>query len=333
MRSDWTTGATWASFRATGYVDYGYAGEQYYDAGGLAIVKGGTPLLANATGALVTSYPGTIGAGLFENQVYDDVYGVSTRRLFNTFANGTGIQSQFRVDSEAPATKVTSFEDGNGYVRMRGESLQAVYSAAANLTGWTRDVIFLRPSAFVVYDRTTVANTAGDQHMSWHLFFTPAAAAPPSSGAVRYDVTNPNVGFLGSVTTLLPAGASTSLVNVFASNKVYRLEVRPAAQATDLRWLTVFDTSASPGAVALASAITSSVNVKGALLTAAGGNSAALFGAAAAGTNIAGTVTFTEPAAATKVIVTDLPPGTIYAVTAVMSGTNHNVTIQPAAAG
>jgi hypothetical protein len=195
------------------------------------------------------------------------------------------------------------------------------------MTNWTRDVVYLRPSAFVVYDRTSVANTSGDQHMSWHLFFTPALVAPPSSGAIRYDVTNSSAGFLGSVTTVLPASANASLVNVFGSSKVYRLEVRPSTQATDLRWLTVFDTSASAGAVALASALTSSANVKGILQAAATGNSATLFGAGAAGTNVTGAVTFTEPAVATKVVATDLAPNSPYAVTAMLSGSNHNVTI------
>jgi len=330
MRSDWSTGATWASFRATGYVDNSWAGEQYYDAGGLAIVKGGTPLLANATGALVTSYPGTIGQATYESQVSDDVYGATTRKLFNTFANGTGVQVAVPVDGTSPpATRVTGVEDGNGYVRMRGENIQAVYNAAANLGGWTRDVVYLRPSAFVVYDRTTVANTTGDQHMSWHLFFTPASVAPPSGGTSRFDVTNPSAGFLGAATTVLPAGAATTLVDVFGSHKVYRLEVRPATQATDLRWLTVFDTSASAGAVALASALSSSSNVKGVLLTASGGNSVALFGAGAAGATVTGAVTFTEPAASTKVVASDLAPATSYTVTATVSGASHNVTIQP----
>ena len=59
----------------------------------------------------------------------------------------------------------------------------------------------------------------------------------------------------------------------------------------------------------------------------------ALFGAVAAGTDVVGLVTFTEPAAATKVVVSDLSPATIYAVTTTTSGANHNVTVQPAASG
>ena len=334
MRSDWLTSATWGSFRASGYVDCGYAGEQFYDAGGLAVVKGGTPLLANATGVLVTSYPGPIGTPTYEDVVLADVGDPKPRKLFNTFMNGTGYQEQFPVDGASPpATRVTKFEDGSGYVRMRGESLQAVYTAASNITSWTRDVVYLRPSAFVVYDRTTVANTSGDQHMSWHLMFTPAASTPPAAGTTRYDVTSPNVGFVGAATTVLPAGAGTQLINVKKINnantdKVYRLEVRPAAQAVDQRWLTVFETAASPAAVSLASALSSSANVKGVLLTGST-NSVALFGAGAAATNISGAVTFTEPAAATKVVVTDLAPSSAYSVTAAVAGSSYNVTIQP----
>ncbi len=330
MRSDWGTSATWASFRARGYVDYGYAGEEYYDQGGLAIVHGGTPLLANATGALVTTYPGSAGGGLFETQVYDDLYGTGGRTLFNTFANGSGAQDQFAVDSSSPpATAVSHYEDGGGYARLRGDALEQVYQSGAGISSWTRDVVYLRPSQFVVYDRTSVANTSGDQHMSWHLFFTPSQGTPPSPGAVRYDVVNPTAGYLGAVTTVLPASAGTSLVNVFDSGKIYRLEVRPSSPATDLRWLTVFDTASSSGAVAAASALAASSNVNGVLLASTSGNRAVLFAAATAGTTVAGPITFTEPAATTAVVVTDLSPNTGYSVSATVAGGNHQVTIQP----
>jgi len=119
------------------------------------------------------------------------------------------------------------------------------------------------------------------------------------------------------------------VVNVFSSNKLYRVEVRPPAAATDSRWLTVLDAASTTGSVALGSLAVSSTNVKGAVLTAAAGNKVALFGAGAVGVTVTGTVTFTEPAAVTKVVVADLAPNTGYAVTAVVSGGNHNVTIVP----
>jgi len=331
-RSDWSTTATWASFRASGYVDYGYAGEEYYDAGGLAIVNGGTPLLANAHGVLVTDYPGSIGQQTFEDIASADVADPKPRKLFNTFANGTGIQEQHFVDATSPPrTRVTHVEDGNGFVRMRGDDIQDVYTDPAQIDGWTRDVVYLRPSRFVVYDRTTVADTSGDQHMNWHLFFTPAAVASPGAGTTRYDVTNPSVGFLGSMTTVLPAVSSpVSPIDVGNTHKVFRVEVRPSPAATDTRWLTVFDTSATPGAVALASALPgASTNIKGVLLAASAGNSVVAFGAGAASASIAGAVTFTMPAASTKIVVADLPASSAFAVSAAPSGGSLTVTIQP----
>src|SRR6185369_11715938 len=128
---------------------------------------------------------------------------------------------------------------------------------------WTRDVLYVRDKTFIVYDRTHVT-TASDQHMRWHLMFTPAKAAAtlqPPGGATRYDVTNPVTGFLGAATAVLPPSAPTTLVDIVVplrnvdgskiidpvtmqqkqgpNDKVYRLEVRPSVAGNDQRWLTV----------------------------------------------------------------------------------------------
>ena len=50
-------------------------------------------------------------------------------------------------------------------------------------------------------------------------------------GTHRFDVTN-GAGFIGSVTTLLPANHVPTLENLFSSNKVYRLSVRPGTPVT-----------------------------------------------------------------------------------------------------
>jgi hypothetical protein len=191
-------------------------------------------------------------------------------------------------------------------------------------------VLFFRPSSFVVYDRTIVTNTSGDQHMNWH--FPPApncSVGAPSPGARRCDVSDAPGGFKGAISTLLPANAAVSIVNVFASNKLYRVEVRPATAATSMSWLTVLDATPTAAGVPLAAVVTSSSNVKGALLTASSGNSVALFGAGAAGQVVSGPVTFSEPAVATKVVVTDLAPNSAYSVAVQVTGGNHNLTIQP----
>jgi len=332
MRSDWGTSAVWGSFRATGYVDYDYAGEQDFDAGALAIVRGGTPFLVNKN-FLAMTWPGTVND---ESASYDEIWGSGTpRRIYNTFYNGTaGGQVGPPVDeSPVPTTRISRYEDRNGYVLVRGSGLQDAYRGTSGVTSWTRDVVYLRPSLFVTFDRTVVTSTTGDQHMNWHFVPTPASVTAPSSGARRYDVTSASAGFVGAMTTLLPASAAVSTVNVFNFNKLYRLEVRPPTPATTSQWLTVFDASASAGAVALASRLTAadgnaSANVTGALLRGTS-NYAALFGSGPATATISGTVTFTVPAAPTLVVVTDLAPSAGYSATASAAGGNLTVTVQP----
>jgi hypothetical protein len=198
MRSDWGTSAVWGSFRATGYVDYDYAGEQDFDAGALAIVRGATPFLVNKN-FLAMTWPGTVND---ESASYNEIWGSGTpRRIYNTFYNGTvGGQVGPPVDeSPIPTTNISRYEDRNGYVLVRGSGLQDTYRSTSGVTSWTRDVVYLRPSLFVTYDRTVVTSTTGDQHMNWHFVPTPASVTAPSSGARRYDVTSASAGFVGTM--------------------------------------------------------------------------------------------------------------------------------------
>jgi hypothetical protein len=216
-------------------------------------------------------------------------------------------------------------------VLTQAEHLQDVYPSSANLSAWSRNVVYLRPSIFVVYDRTTTSGTV-DPHLSWHFPPLPTSVAPPSAGATRWNVSDAVGGFKGALTTILPQNAVTSPspVNVFNSNKLYRVEVRSPSPVADMRWLTVLDASTTAGAVALGSIPASlSSNVKGVLLAASGANKVVLFGAGAVGQTISGTVSYSEPAAATTVVVADLPANTGYSVTVSTSGGNHAVTIQP----
>ncbi|HXU72622.1 MAG TPA: DNRLRE domain-containing protein [Polyangia bacterium] len=321
MRSDWGATATWASLRASAFVDYDGASEQGFDAGALAIVRGGTPFLVNTFGFIDSAFPGT---QTDENDLLNELFsGGNPRRIYNTFYNGTTGQIPVEVDSSpAPGTRVARFEDGGSWVALAADHLADVYPSADGVSAWTRELVYLRPNQFVVYDRTTVS-TVSDEHLNWHLLFTPSAVS-----STRWDVNNPTAGFMGAMTTVLPAGAQVSAVNVFNLSKVYRLEVRAPSPAANMQWLTVFDTASSAAAVAAASKLTSSSNVSGALLASSGGNAAVLFGASG---TVSGAVTFSEPAAATRVVVSDLAPSTSYAVSVSVSGGAHAVTVQPGA--
>jgi hypothetical protein len=343
MRSDWTSSATWASFRAMAYMDAPDNTHQYTDAGSLAITRGDTPFLVNP-GFLDRCY--NINNGVADDDAeWDNPLEAETinsgapRQFFNIFYTSTTAgqdELAARVDRPSPpTTTITRFEDKNGYVLSRAEHLEDVYPSSANLTAWSREVVYLRPRIFVVYDRTTTTGTV-DSHLSWNFAPLPATAAAPSFGATRWDVNDtgkpaPVGGFRGALTTLLPQGAVVSpVVNVFSSNKLYRVEVRSPSPAPDMRWLSVLDTSATSAGVALGSLPASlSSNVKGARLAGGGVNAVVLFGAGAAGQAVSGAVSFVEPAVSTTVVVADLLPNTSYAVTAPVSGGNHTVTIQP----
>jgi hypothetical protein len=67
--------------------------------------------------------------------------------------------------------------------------------------------------------------------------------------------------------------------------------------------------------------------VTGVLLQSAAGNSALVFGTAAAGTAISGTVTYTTPAAQTRHVITDLASSGTYTVTVNANGSTHTVTV------
>ncbi|MGP1665019.1 MAG: hypothetical protein ACTS5I_03700, partial [Rhodanobacter sp.] len=70
-RSDWGTAARWMSYRGGPYVNNPDQGEEGYDQGSLALVRGAVPLLLNATGWLVHDPNGIAD----ETSQYNDQYG------------------------------------------------------------------------------------------------------------------------------------------------------------------------------------------------------------------------------------------------------------------
>ena len=229
MRSSWASDATWASFSSGPYTDAPDSGEQLFDQGGLAIATGDQPVLVNATGWLPQA-AGTAG----ETFVYDDSWGSETRLLNNTFhVAGT---KQGAVAPPQSTTHVERFEDGGSYVRARGAAIEQMYTPGGTVTQFVRDVAYVRPGTFVVYDRTTSATAGTDQWMSWHVPGTPTQSTS-SNGAPRFDVPTG-----GTIRALLPAGATTATTNVM--NVVTRVEVHSSAATQD--WLTTVTTGGAP---------------------------------------------------------------------------------------
>src|SRR5205807_2066478 len=115
-------------------------------------------------------------------------------------------------------TRVSGFEEGGSYVAMRGLNLEQMYRKGQSpaIASWTRDVVYVRPKIFVVYDRTTIANGSLDQWQAFHLAANPNEVA--AQDGHRFDV-GQGSGFAGAVTTLLPSGHTTATVDLFGGGK------------------------------------------------------------------------------------------------------------------
>ncbi|MHB8447764.1 MAG: hypothetical protein ACYC7G_06675 [Rudaea sp.] len=95
-------------------------------------------------------------------------------------------------------------------------------------------------------------------------------------------------------------------------------------------WLNVFDLDASSTAVAMASKINVIAGpATGTLLADADRNQAVLFNTGSAGSTIAGTISYSVPAASTAHYITEVPANTGYAVTVSVNAGMHSISITP----
>jgi hypothetical protein len=355
-RSDWSTGAVWMAFSAGPYVNYPGQGEQAFDSGSLQLVRGKNPLLVNVQGWITHEPNGDPG----ESAIYDDNYGnwdanhtQANRALYNNFQvrhldNSGNVLERYGqyalTRADGVRTQISRFEDGTSYVLAIGQYLEDTYrpfpSCGQPISSWSRQIVYLRPNQFVVYDRTAICNAAYDQYLAFHFPANPVAAAPPAAGESRYDVTFGS--FSGSVTTVLPASSAITVTDHIAPDpltwgKIWRLEERPSGPANAIqRWLTVFDLSNSAAQVANATPVNvTSGSVVGALLASpvGAGNSVVLAGSASFGQNVSGSVIYVVPAAQTHHVITDLPAGAAYNVTVGVASGQHTVTVAPVGGG
>jgi len=345
-RANWTTSASWMSFRGGPYVNNPDQGEEGYDQGGLALARGATPFLINATGWLVHDPGGTAD----ETRQYNDQYGrfdgtpyMGNRQIYNVFyvrnMNGNTVkeaygQASYTAESNNVRTQVSAYEDGGDYVYFLATHLEDMYrkfSGGVAVAAWARQVVYLRPDRFVVYDRTTSGNAGYDQYMAWHFPANPATGVT-ASGQNRLDVTYKGT-YAGAMTTVYPRNAGTTTLAQYPDSnpvKVWQVQVRPADTGVDQRWVTVFDQSGSAAAAATVSPVTIVQGaVIGVRLAASDGNSVVLSSTGTPGTAIAGTVAYTVPSAASHHVITDLAPTSGYAITVTADGANQTVSVSP----
>src|SRR6185369_11131998 len=105
--------------------------------------------------------PGTNDGDPVFNDLYNELFqeqsdGVNgARRIFNTYyaMRPNGYWGQIgNTPFDGSTTTLSRFEDGGSFVLMRGTHLEDQYFGDHPISGWTRNVAYVRPQLFVVYD-------------------------------------------------------------------------------------------------------------------------------------------------------------------------------------
>jgi hypothetical protein len=319
MRSAWDGGAVWGALSGGAYINASYSGEQLFDSGSLSVVVGDQPVLINPTGWLPQN-AGTAG----EDMVYDDSYGSRKRQLYNSFfVNDSSNPYNPGQNSLSPADSkahVEAYEDRGTFVHARAQNIEDQYGSSAShpVTQFTRDLVYVRPGTFVLFDRTKVAQGSADQWLAFHTPVAPSRVTTTDSTQRRYDVV---VGGkqVGSVRSLLPRSATMATVSLPAS--AARLEVHAPVRAATQQWLSVVSAGATSGEQVRLSAAdgnVASANLVGVELLAPQ-SQVVLFAADQALATVT-SADYTVQAAAAQHVLVDVAPQTSgYAVTASVS--------------
>ncbi|MEO8995568.1 MAG: hypothetical protein ABI299_13315 [Rhodanobacter sp.] len=344
-RSDWGKTASWMSFRAAPYVNNPSQSEEGFDQGSLALARGNVPLLVNTFGWMVHEPNGSSD----ENVLYNDLFGnfnntqyLGNRQIYNIFyvrdMNGSSVVSRFgqaayTAEDDQVRTKVSAYEDGTDYVYVQSTNLEDMYRkfpAGPAVAGWSRQIVYLRPNRFVVYDRTTSGSASYDQYMAWHFPANPVVGKA-AAGQTRLDVTYDSQ-YVGAMTTLFPTNAINTVVPLYpgrSPTKVWQVQTRAQNTNVAQRWLTVFDLSPSVAAVAtLSPVVIVQGGITGVWLSGSDGNSVVINSTGQAGTAISGAIAYVVPAAAHHV-VTELAQSSGYNITVKIDAAGQTVSISP----
>jgi len=330
MRSTWDNGAVWGGFSGGAYINAADSGEQLFDAGSLSVVVGDQPLLINPTGWLPQN-AGTAG----EDLVYDDSYGTKQRRLYNTFfvddASNSYNPGQNSAGPSSTGAHVERYEAQSGFVHARGVGLGSQYGTGSShpVSQFTRDLVYVRPGTFVLFDRTTVAQSSADQWLSFHTPVAARSAATADASQRRYDVV---VGSstVGSIRSLLPKSATVSATSLPASAS--RLEVHAPVRAAAQQWLSVVTAGATTGEQVRLSAADGNVaagNLVGVELLAPQ-SQVVLFSADQAAAASVTSADYTVSAAAANHVLVDVEPSSSgYSVTATVADGKLRIRVSP----
>lgn len=279
MRSDWTTGAVAGNFSSHPYTASVWNGKEMWDEGSLLVQRGDVHLLvhgeAEATRAgsfntwldlLCCGTPSHLVQGIY--LVKNASTGVYTSMSvdYSYVYQQPGFDRPLNsppVVTTTHTTRIDRYADATSYVYSRAVNLNNNYGYMSSpyhrpVQGWDREVLYLRPGRFVIYDRTLKVNHVSasfDQQMRWVTGRT-ATTASYGSGMYRTSVVD-GATYKGALTHVLPAIDSPTVTNYLGLGAVYTIDAVPSANNQYVNWLTVVDPAAESGELAEVAKFTS----------------------------------------------------------------------------
>lgn len=327
MRSSWSTAAAntvWATLYGGPYTDDEWQGEQRFDSGAFALVYGDQPIVVNPSGWLPQ-------AGGDLNFVNNDAWGGSQPRiLYNTFFTSSANPGQDGIAPPQAKTHINRYVDPGGYVRARAAYLEQQYVDPNDLSSpvrqFIRDLVYVRPSTFVIYDRTTVVDPSDTQWLSFYTATAPQPATPMVSSEARNDIVV-NGAVVGSVCTVLPQNATITLGGGIDGTTVGSINVYSPTPGQENDWINVITQGDRvPNVQPIQSG-----TMTGVVVYAAPRNQVVLFTNDHRGQAETSSVTYAvaQTETASHVLVEMAGSSSGYGVTASASGGNVTVTVAP----
>jgi hypothetical protein len=154
-------------------------------------------------------------------------------------------------------TRIDRYEDQGAYVYSRGVSLETLSAYDELKPGffpmvkWGREVLYLRPRVFVVYDRTAKQDSATNatlkysQYMAWDMGKTPTVTSAAGAEMLRVEAQDGGA-MKGILTAVLPARSTATIEDLGGYGVVHQVRVTPAENSDQTHWLTVVDASTAP---------------------------------------------------------------------------------------
>ena len=300
-RSDWGSKPTWVAVQMGNMQTIGHTTQT---PGQVQIQRGDDDLLVNG------NTPGD-NPGHGANWSYMGNIVIVNAGSDQTYPGNTGFWYG------TPGVVVTAQEGNNNFAYIAGDCTAAYNNAPGStpanpVTGWTREVVYIRPDYVVVYDRVATLKDSYIKEQQWNFLNAPTVNGNTfveSVGSSKLFGATFSTTPLSLTVQATPAGSVT----------IQQLEIQNASPTLSVNYLTAFQVAPSTTASmdATAHVLTTDGRMEGTQI----GNQLVLFGVTAGTVDLTTAVTYSlSGSSSVNNMLMDLKAGGVYQVVAL--GTN-----------